>query len=100
MANVLVDLDFGFPVIPYIGAGAGAAYVDTGFGESTNFAYQGIAGLGYAITPNMTAFVDYRYFVVDGLQMTDEDASPDVQVDGDMEHHSVLAGIRYTFGAP
>src|SRR3546814_7683925 len=30
MANVLVDLDFGFPVIPYIGAGAGAAYVDTG----------------------------------------------------------------------
>src|SRR3546814_16798210 len=27
MANVLVDLDFGFPVLPYIGAGAGAAYV-------------------------------------------------------------------------
>src|SRR3546814_10732419 len=98
MAHVLVDLDFGFPVIPYIGAGAGAAYVDTGFGERTNFAYQGIAGLGYAITPNMTAFVDYRYFVVDGLQMTDEDASPDVQVDDDMDNHIVPAGFRASEG--
>ncbi|MET4699191.1 OOP family OmpA-OmpF porin [Constrictibacter sp. MBR-5] len=100
MANVIVDLDFGFPVVPYVGAGAGAAYVDTSFGSNTNFAYQGIAGLGYAITPNMTAFVDYRYFVVDGFKMTQENPGRDVQIDDDLEHHSVLAGIRYTFGAP
>lgn len=100
LANVIVDLDFGFPVVPYIGAGAGYAWVDTSFGTNGNFAYQGIAGLGYAITPNMTAFLDYRYFVVDGFKMTQENAGPDVQIDDDMTHHSVLAGIRYTFGAP
>src|SRR3546814_19730364 len=55
MANVLVDLDFGFPVIPYIGAGAGAAYVDTGFGESTNLAYQVSAVADHPIPPQQPA---------------------------------------------
>src|SRR5690606_25501921 len=33
MVNVLVDLDFGFPVVPYLGAGVGYAHVDTDIGS-------------------------------------------------------------------
>ena len=56
MANLLYDFNFGSPIVPYIGAGAGVAFINaSAFGTSsdtTQFAYQGILGLGYRIDDN------------------------------------------------
>src|ERR1044072_7082657 len=50
MANVLYDSSPGARVTPYVGAGAGIAFVDTPIQGcslcSTQFAYQGILGIG------------------------------------------------------
>lgn len=86
---------------PFIGAGAGVAVVtakidevggvDIGDDRDSDavFAYQGIAGLSYAFTPNIAASVSYAYF-----------ATTDPNFDGakvDYSSHNVMAGFRYTF---
>ena len=53
MGNLLYDFNAGGTIVPYIGAGAGVAFVKTSaFNQSDNstvFAYQGIVGVGYNI---------------------------------------------------
>lgn len=79
---------------PYIGAGLGWAYnkLDAaGISESeNNFAYQGIAGISYEITPNWSLTADYRY--IDTLRF-DYAAFPL----NDYQAHEVRGGVRYTF---
>ena len=107
MANALWDLPVNFPVRPYIGAGIGGAYLDfnniktsTGTFLKDNdiqFAYQGIAGLGWEITNNWRANLDYRYFAT---------LDPSVKhgggtsVDTEYTSHTVMVGFAYKFGAP
>jgi OOP family OmpA-OmpF porin len=66
MANALYDFFPGAMVTPYIGAGAGVAFVDANIqGCSlclTMFAYQGILGLGYNATPAMRIGLEGRYY--------------------------------------
>src|SRR5882757_4238075 len=66
MANLLYDFRFGSPIVPYIGAGAGIAFVNAsalgGSTSSTQFAYQGIIGVGYEIDQNWRFNIDGRYF--------------------------------------
>jgi len=81
--------NFGWPVDPYIGFGIGAAILHEGWSAgpftgqvrtpfgvvtgaqasgtwvsstSTQFAYQGIAGIRYNINPSLAFDIDYRYF--------------------------------------
>ena len=65
MANILYDFRFGSPIVPYIGAGAGIAFVNAsalgGSTSSTQFAYQGIIGVGYEIDPMWRINIDGRY---------------------------------------
>lgn len=107
MINGLYDIPVGnFPIIPYVGAGIGAARIDvdkvsrnSGFvnDSDTQFAYQGIAGLGWIFDPNWRANLDYRYFAtLDPSFTTGSGAS----VDGEYRSHSVMLGITYRFGAP
>lgn len=104
MANVLYDIPLGKSLSLTIGAGAGADRInfkwDT-FGsagldeEDWAFAYQGIVGLNYALSPQLEAFVNYRYLNV---------SEPDFAVAGatfdfdDVTKHSATLGLRYHFG--
>ena len=66
MGNVLYDFFPGATVTPYVGAGAGVAFVDANIqGCSlclTMFAYQGILGIGYNATPAMRIGLEGRYY--------------------------------------
>jgi OOP family OmpA-OmpF porin len=63
MANLLYDFVPQATVTPYVGAGAGIAFVD---GDnplsSTQFAYQGIVGLAWNVDANFRASLDGRYY--------------------------------------
>jgi outer membrane protein OmpA-like peptidoglycan-associated protein len=65
MANILYDFNAGGTIVPYIGAGAGIAFVKSsalGFTtDSTQFAYQAILGVGYNIDPMFRINLDARY---------------------------------------
>jgi outer membrane protein OmpA-like peptidoglycan-associated protein len=66
LANVLYDFNAGGVIVPYIGAGAGIAFVRaSGLGvstDSTQFAYQAILGVGYNIDPMFRVNLDARYY--------------------------------------
>jgi outer membrane protein OmpA-like peptidoglycan-associated protein len=95
-----------FPVQPYVGGGIGLAQINVnnvsragGFisDSDTQFAYQGIAGLGWNINPNWRANLDYRYFAtLDPSFTTDRGAA----VTGEYSSHAAMLGFTYKFGAP
>ena len=71
LANLIYEIDFGWPVKPHIGGGIGGVYLkdkasvpgivtlnDNGW----EIGYQGIAGLRYDVTRNIAVDLDYRYF--------------------------------------
>jgi outer membrane protein OmpA-like peptidoglycan-associated protein len=66
MANVLYDFFPGATVTPYIGGGAGVAFVDANIQGCkmclTMFAYQGILGVGFNATPAMRIGLEGRYY--------------------------------------
>jgi opacity protein-like surface antigen len=66
MANLLYDFNIGGPVVPFIGAGAGIAFVDSTIQGcslcSTQFAYQGIIGVGWNVTDALRINLDGRYY--------------------------------------
>jgi outer membrane protein OmpA-like peptidoglycan-associated protein len=66
MANVLYDFNAGGTIVPYIGAGVGVAFVRTSAlgvsTDTTQFAYQGILGVGYNIDPMFRVNLDARYY--------------------------------------
>ena len=66
MANAMYDFNAGGVIVPYIGAGAGIAFVRTAAlnlaSDSTQFAYQGILGLGYNIDTMFRVNLEARYY--------------------------------------
>jgi outer membrane protein OmpA-like peptidoglycan-associated protein len=66
MANLLYDFFPGAVVTPYIGGGAGIAFVDDSIQGcnlcSTQFAYQGIVGVGWNATPAFRVGLEGRYY--------------------------------------
>ena len=66
MANVMYDFRMGWPIIPYVGAGAGIAFVNAsalgGSASSTQFAYQGIIGVGWNIDSTFRLNLEGRYY--------------------------------------
>ena len=135
MFNVLYDIDptlFGFlpiPLNPYVGIGAGAAYVQHQnqrfFGSTgassyllrtndgdTNFAYQAILGTAVPISavPGLSLTFEYRFFgVLDNLNYHYQYFSNQPRPTGvatranlqfqDNYNHSLLVGVRYAFNA-
>jgi outer membrane protein OmpA-like peptidoglycan-associated protein len=66
LANALYDFAPGATITPYIGAGAGIAFVDPTINGcslcSTQFAYQAILGLGWNVDQNFRVNLDGRYY--------------------------------------
>lgn len=106
MLNVLYDIPLTERMSFSLGAGAGAdfAMVDHNFfgipvdDDHWSFAYQGIAGLNYAVGQQTDLFVNYRYLRISD---PDFDFRPLVgTVSGDdVVKHTATIGLRYRFGA-
>ena len=80
MINVYYGFRKGATVNPYLGAGLGVARFvisDLAVGVATvddsggGMAWQGIAGVDFALSPAWTLSLDYRFFAVDEVKMTD-----------------------------
>ncbi len=110
MANVIYDIRLGDKLGLSLGVGAGADYAELTdqralaelSDEDWNFAYQGIAGLNYALGSRTTAFVNYRYLRVSNpdFDMRDQ-LGTGYEFDGDdFAKHTVTAGLRYALNAP
>jgi OOP family OmpA-OmpF porin len=94
MVNVLYDFIPGATITPYIGAGAGIAFADSSINGcslcSTQFAYQGIIGVGWNINQNFRVNLDGRYYGTTnggGLQYQNNNIT-------------AMLGVTYKFGQP
>src|ERR1044072_1671723 len=97
MANVLYDFMPASLFTPYIGAGAGVAFVDSNSSlGSTQFAYQGMLGIAANINPSMRVTVEGRY-----LGTTNPSVNTPIG-NVSQQNQSILAllGVQFKFGAP
>ena len=108
MANVLYDFNAGGRIVPYVGAGAGVAFMTIngvdGPAESTQFAYQAIVGVGYNIDSMFRINLEGRYYGtttptytntgnINGVPYTATTSPRNNNV-------SLMASIQVKFGAP
>ncbi len=119
MVNLLFDLDIGSPyVFPYIGGGAGYAWVSQKAsatstfgarsvidGTDNSFAYQAMAGLSFPIPPviGLSLTAEYRFYALAGDRDFTVTTTGVGQPFGsrlrttDNFNHSLLLGLRYAF---
>ena len=104
MANGLVDFGDDDGWSGYVGGGVGRARVRLAGDRDSAFAYQGIAGVRAAITPNIDIGLKYRYFRTASLNFNDDFGTPTGIVGLDsrakLRTHSLLASLIYNFAAP
>jgi OOP family OmpA-OmpF porin len=112
MLNVLYDIGTGTAFTPYLGLGAGWAFLDPNnirtlnggrsvSGSDNKFAYQGIAGVAYGLSDQLKLSLDYRYFAtLDPEYNANTAAGVGSKVDSEFTSHSVMLGLRYHFAAP
>lgn len=112
MLNLLYDINTGTAFTPYLGAGIGWAFLDASDVRRVNgnrtvddndnrFAYQGIAGVGYSISPQWKVALDYRYFATLDPEFTAKTtAGVGTKVDSEYQSHTVMLGLRYHFWSP
>ena len=105
MANVMYDFAAGSVITPYVGAGVGVAFVDgdSSLG-STQFAYQGIIGLGWNVDTNFRINLDGRYYGTTNPSFTNTGSINGVPYTATTSPRnnnvSLMAGIQVKFGAP
>lgn len=103
MANALLDGDFGGGFGGYVGVGAGRAWTRLSGDKDDAWAYQGIAGLRYAITPNIDAGLKYEYFRTGALNYRDAFAvngtNFTTEARGHLTSSNVLASLVYNFNS-
>ena len=105
MANAYYDFDIdGAPVKPYVGAGIGIAQVDVDYSpsgvaiiddDSTEFAYQAMAGASLPINENTEVFGGYRYRATQDVAVSASLFPADLDIEN--QAHIIEAGIRFTF---
>src|SRR5260370_26420677 len=92
MANLLYDFFPGATITPYVGAGAGVAFVDANIQGCSlclaMFAYQGILGIGYNATPALRIGLEGRYYGT---------TNPGAYVNNNI---MALLSVAYKFGQP
>jgi OOP family OmpA-OmpF porin len=98
------------PFTPYIGAGVGDAVVslnnarptlglDRGpfGGTDADFAYQGIAGVSYAVAPHLSISAEYRYFASLRPGFQQRLAGEEVKVSPSYDSNNALVRLTYNF---
>ena len=104
--NGYFDLGTWYRLTPYVGAGAGVAYVrvsdyqgpapPVGNGDNSQwkFAWAGMAGVGWRFAPNMTADIGYRYLNVGDVKTADAGGSMTFK---NVAGHEIRIGLRWNF---
>jgi len=113
MTNLYYDFFANEAFTPYVGAGAGIAFVNTRIGGLTNsndteFAYQAIVGAGYRITQNVRFNLDARYYGTlnptfnNSFNVPATPAAVSGNISGSYPNNNfaVLASIVFKFGTP
>lgn len=106
--NGYFDLGTWYRLTPYIGGGAGVGYVSLTDFQSTNappfangdsdqwkFAWAGMAGVGWAVAPNLTLDVGYRYLSLGNVR-TGSDAAGSMTFKN-VAGHEIRVGLRWSF---
>ena len=98
MANLLYDFMPTSVITPYIGAGAGVAFVPFGNFSLNNpqFAYQGIVGVAYNVNEQFRFIVEGRYLGTTNPNVN----TPFGNVTFQNNNILALAGVTYKFTAP
>ena len=106
VASAMINglLDFGGPGLgAYVGGGAGRARVSYDGDKDSAWAYQGIAGVRTAVSPNVDVGLKYRYFRTGKLSFQDDFAIDgelfETEARGRYSSHSLLASLVYNFNA-
>lgn len=109
MGNIWYDVPVSDWVTPYIGGGAGIAFID---GETryldngekpydsseTGLAFQAGAGLRFAVLDNVTLDVGYRLRGVEGVKFGDSDFAASSDYDADtIISHNIIGGVSIGF---
>ena len=102
MANAYYDFNAGGTLVPYVGAGVGAAFLN-GFagGATTNataFAYQGIVGVGYNVNEAIRINLDARYYGTTSPSMVDVTDGSAVSFTNN--NIAAMLGLQFKFGRP
>jgi OOP family OmpA-OmpF porin len=96
LANVMYDFNAGGVIVPYIGAGAGIAFVNSSAlglsSQSTQFAYQAIVGVGYNIDTMFRVNLDARYYGTTNPTFVGNTYNNN--------NLSLMASLQVKFGAP
>ncbi len=115
LANVIYDFKNSSIVTPFIGAGVGGSRVRAEFNglnggavggplsvavddTSYKLAYQGIAGIAFALADNLSLDLSYRYFSVLNPDFEGTLNGNPTRFDTDYNSHSAFAGLRWNFG--
>ena len=97
IASVYYDIDTGSQVVPYAGIGGGTSYVTVKEGNTKTvwaIAFQGAAGIGYALTEDLSLTLGYRLAGTMDADFADEDGGGTLKM---AFGHNVELGIRYSF---
>jgi outer membrane protein OmpA-like peptidoglycan-associated protein len=108
MANGYYDFQVDWPVTPYVGLGIGAARVHphnvgaaalpvTVHDNDIEFAYQGIVGVSYSISPQFSLSADYRYFST--LDPSYRNSLGQLKTT-EYHTHNVMLALTYHFAPP
>lgn len=109
MANVLYDLQLTDTLSVSLGAGGGGDFANVDFSlggpsfeaDDWSFAYQGIAGINYAVGRRTALFLNYRYLRVVDLEFDFRPATAVFLNNGDdVVKHTATIGIRYALYSP
>ena len=102
-ANALVDGDFGGGFGGYAGGGIGRAWASFSGDKDSAMALTGIAGVRYALTPNVDAGLKYQYLHTGKLNFNDAFAvngtNFTTSAKGNYDSHSLLASLVYNFNS-
>jgi opacity protein-like surface antigen len=106
--NGYFDLGTWYRLTPYVGGGAGAGYVSISDVRSTNappfvngesdqwkFVWAGMAGVGWAVAPNLSLDLGYRYLNLGDLR-TGRDAAGSMTL-RNVAGHEIRVGLRWSF---
>jgi outer membrane protein OmpA-like peptidoglycan-associated protein len=107
MGNVYYDFLAGGPIVPYIGAGAGVAFINAGSlgstQQSTQFAYQGIIGVGWNIDSTFRLNLEGRYYGTTTPNFTESGSLGGVQYslseNPQNNNASAMLSLHMRFGA-
>jgi outer membrane protein OmpA-like peptidoglycan-associated protein len=110
MGNGYYDFNTGSKITPYLGVGLGglnvsadhldAAGIGVTNGSDFVFAYQGIAGLSYAINDGLAIKADYRYLRSEKANLALESSYGSGDGSGPYASHAILVGFTLKFPPP